>query len=382
MKKIAIILIPIVFLLVSPFASRGVLAVAVMHDILSSDQKNSWTARISKAPIEQHPTILLGNAQMGSNLYIPSGNSKHAIIVYIHGISPLGKDDPRLDYLARTFSRAGFVVLVPELPDMSPDKLSPDVIGEIEASIQYAYSRSDIVSDKKVGVFGFSIGSGPALIAISRLKPKVPIRFIISFGGYYDLREVITFSTTGKFAYRGQGYFLEPDNQTRWYFVQYYSDYIQNPNDTQILKNIAQAKLADSNTDVSSLVGQLSSEGKAAYDVTANTDPSKAGMLLDNLPDQLKSLINSLDPTEQIQNISGNLYIIHSTNDNVVPYTQSLELYDYFKNKTPSQLVLLSIFSHVNPMLPQLTLANIFTGYIAEFLKFWKLIYELLGYRS
>ena len=39
-------------------------------------------------------------------------------MVLVPGAAVLGRDEPRLQALARTFARAGFVVLVPELPEV------------------------------------------------------------------------------------------------------------------------------------------------------------------------------------------------------------------------------------------------------------------------
>ena len=41
-----------------------------------------------------------------------------AALVLVPGAAVLGRDEPRLQALARSFARAGFVVLVPELPEV------------------------------------------------------------------------------------------------------------------------------------------------------------------------------------------------------------------------------------------------------------------------
>lgn len=381
MKKFFLILLILTLLIVfSSQVYRVFLSALVLHDLIPQTKTN-WLGYITKNPIVEHPQIDFGNGKMETNLYRPNDRKKHAAIVFVHGVNELGKDDPRIANLAESLTHAGFAVLVPGLPDMSPGELNPAVISEIEASLRYAHSRTDIIQTNRIGALGFSIGSGPTLIAVSKIENEFPISFLISFGGYYDLKEVIAFSTTGHFTYQNQEHYIEPDPTSRWFFVRYYSDFLTNGSDSSILKQIAEIKISDAGADVSNLSSQLSPEGMVIFDLLTNTDPAKVSQLISSLPQQLQDFISELDPAEQVKMLKTNLYIVHSVNDNVIPYTQSLELGDYFRDKTKTNLFLLSIFSHVNPQFPPLTFRNFFTQYIPETYKFWRLIYDILSYQ-
>lgn len=380
-KLFILIIIAALVFLYFPQIQRRVLAGMVLHDLIPQFG-SKWLPYFARPVVTEHPVIEVDGIKMETNLFRPNDKEQHAAIVYIHGVNDLGKDDPRLVNLAQTFTRAGYAVIIPGLPDMSPGKLNPQVIPEIEESIKYMSGRKDIVDDKKIGVLGFSIGSGPSMIAVSNINPETTVSFLISFGGYWDLSEVIKFATTGHFSYQGQDHFIEPDSQSRWFFVRYYSDFIENQNDSNVLKQIAAMKIADPNADVSNLADQLSSEGKSIYDLITNTDSVKVNELINNLPEKLKAFITALNPKDQVKTISSDFYIIHSLNDNIIPYTQSLELYDNYKGNAKTELFLLKIFSHVNPVFPKFTPQSIFSDYIPEIYKFWKLIYDLLGYRG
>jgi len=379
---------PIIFLLIAalliiclPAVQRGSVALLALHDLVPQFG-GKWLPYVSKKIIVEHPQIEIEGEKLETNLYRPGGGKKRTALVCVHGVNELGKDDPRLENLAKTFARAGFVVLVPGLPDMSPGKLNPKVISEIEASIRYISGRADIVRQVKLGIFGFSVGSGPTIIAASRLQNQIPVSFLISFGGYYDIAEVIRYSTTGHFSYQRKDFFIEPDPESRWFFVRYYADFLKNQNDADILRQITQIKISDPGSDVSGLSDRLSPEGKSIFNLLTNADPQRVGELIENLPAELQSFVRGLNPKEQVEQLSANLFIIHSANDNVIPYTQSLELRNYFKGKTHTELFLLNIFSHVNPVLPPFTPGNFFKEYVPETYSFWKLIYEILGYRT
>ena len=378
LKFVAVAVIIVLVVVFSSQIHRAVLSGLVLHDLVPQTH-TKWFNYVTKNPIVEHPQIDYGAGKLETNLYRPADNRKHAAILFVHGINGLGKDDPRIVTLAETLSRSGFAVLVPGLPDMSWGKLNPEAINEIEASLRYIHSRGDIIETNKIGALGFSIGSGPTLIAVSRVENEFPVEFLISFGGYFDLKQVLEFSTTGHFSFQGQDQFIAPDPSSRWFFVSYYANFLTNGNDADLMKQIAQEKAADPSADVSSLSSQLSPEGKSVFDLLTNTDSAKVGQLIGNLPAQLQDFIHQLNPAEQVQSLKTYFYIVHSTNDNVIPYTQSLELNDYFKTKTKTNLFMLNIFSHVNLEFPPLTFKNFFTQYIPEIYKFWKLVYDILS---
>jgi hypothetical protein len=57
------------------------------------------------------------------DLYMPGGKVRAALVL-VPGAAVLGRDEPRLQAFARTFVRAGFAVLEPELPEVRQLRLS------------------------------------------------------------------------------------------------------------------------------------------------------------------------------------------------------------------------------------------------------------------
>ena len=61
---------------------------------------------------------------------------------WCRGPPSLGRDEPRLKALARTFARAGFAVLVPELPEVRRLALSRADADRVAAALRYLGGRS------------------------------------------------------------------------------------------------------------------------------------------------------------------------------------------------------------------------------------------------
>jgi hypothetical protein len=52
------------------------------------------------------------------------------------------------------------------------------------------------------------------------------VRFVVSFGGYYDLRNVLSFIATGYSDFQGKRYFRKPREYGKWVFLEYNLDWV------------------------------------------------------------------------------------------------------------------------------------------------------------
>jgi len=64
------------------------------------------------------------------------------------------------------------------------------------------------------------------------------VKFITSFGGYYDPINVIRFITTGYYEYRDEKGFLRPEPYGKWVFFVNNLDYVERESDRKILQEI------------------------------------------------------------------------------------------------------------------------------------------------
>jgi len=104
----------------------------VLADVAAGDQPSRLKARTP----EPRRLALAGAGPEGllGDLYWP-GEPAAAAIVLVPGAVEQGKDDPRLVAFAMTIARARFAVLVPEIPNLRTQRLSPDDARPIAAAI-------------------------------------------------------------------------------------------------------------------------------------------------------------------------------------------------------------------------------------------------------
>jgi pimeloyl-ACP methyl ester carboxylesterase len=121
------------------------------------------------------------------------------------GVHADGIDEPRLVKLARDLSAGGLTVLTPELPDLLRYQISPREPDMLEDAALWASSRPELAPDGRVGFMGISFSGGLSLVAAGRPSLAGRIAFAFSLGGHGDLSRVLAFLCTG----------IEPGGQHR-----------------------------------------------------------------------------------------------------------------------------------------------------------------------
>jgi hypothetical protein len=131
-----------------------------------------------------------------ADLYQGSAPPQGGVVV-VPGLTPDGKDDPRLVAFATSLARARFLVLVPDIPNTRALKVSAADSVSIGDAIEELAQRSATGAERRVGLVAISYAVGPALLAASRAPAITHVRFIVAIGGYYDIEAAIAFVTTG-----------------------------------------------------------------------------------------------------------------------------------------------------------------------------------------
>ena len=255
----------------------------------------------------------------------PAKKSSSALIIYAPFIEG-SLDDPRLINLADTFARAGFVVAAPwrgEDPFIVNLKDTEDVVSTVfflrdNTQLEIGY----------YGLFGISAYNGPVIAAAADPKIKDSIGFIISFAGYYDIQNVLRFVLTGQYSHRDIMGTIEPHSFSQ---------------------KILAKQLDYYNTDSESfLTGQ-----------------------------EFEKLRRGLSPSSFVDQLKAEFFIIHSTDDAMIPYTESMRLAEALEQRVPVHLILTAVFEHGT--YKKINLANIRHYYLPGIIGFYKFLYGLLA---
>ena len=349
--------------------------------------------RITEAPVRQAITFSGGGRTIPATLYYPPrtglgvaagtgpGDGAGTGVVLVHGVNETGKDDERIVWLADLLARSGFTVLTTDFLGFKSLTIRTSDVEELVASIQYLAGRTGEVGPGRIGLIGFSYGAGPTVIAAADPRVRDHVQFVVSFGGYYDLLNVIIFVTTGYYEFGEVRGWTVPNEYTRWIFLRYNLELISAQRDREILKEIAEAKAKNPGVEAGPLAATLGPEGRAAYELLVNRTPERVVGLVAALGPDVRQQIRFLSPSRVIGDLRARLLVVHSDPDDFMPKTESLRLATALESRGNVHLALLRVFNHVRPDFPALTPDSFFRVYLPEGRKVFRLVFDLVRQR-
>lgn len=361
----------------------GVLTALFMWDMLDGSTlhapERGKLAWLTPAPAMKTVAIAGKNGNIAADLYYIEGGKPRAGLLLTHGIIEDGKNDPRLKRFAYSLARVGFAVLVPDLKGMKSFRIAFSDVDDIVASTHYLASLKEIVDPKKLGLMGFSYAAGPTMMAAAAPELRDHIKFVVSFGGYYDPIDVIRFITTGYYEYRNERGHLQPQPYGKWVFFMNNVDYVGNESDRRILREIFKNEQMETPQDVEPLLKRLTTNGKYVYELLTNTDPNRTADLVQKIDPRLREYLQKLSMAPVVPAIRARFIIGHGSTDPLIPYTESLRLADAVGDKSRVHTAILRLFTHVDPSQNKFSFKQYFTVYIPSALQFYSLIYDLLS---
>jgi hypothetical protein len=304
---------------------------------LALPRTEAWLAPLLNEPTREEITLDVHGRRLYADLYRLA--KPRAAILLVHGLSRAGRRHPDLVRLARLLARHGELVLLPEFEGLTSFRLTGREVEEIQGAISHLSKLS-----ASVGIAGFSFGAGPAILAAA---DQPGVRWVGSFGGYADLRNVITYITTGVHTFRGERYLQRQEEYNRWKLLALLSGYVEGDGDGRLLRAIAERKLENPAQATAALEAELQSQGRSVMNLVLNRREEAVAPLLAALPPGVRVALDQLSPLSAVPRLSGRLLIAHGAGDESIPFTESLRLAEI--SSRPTRLVILQTFHHTGP---------------------------------
>lgn len=243
---------------------------------------------LTRDPMARALPVPPGSPRVVADLYTGASALRPPALVLVHGLSPTGKDDPRLRDAARLLARAGWAVAVPTVEGLTVLRLRP----EDAATVGTAVKALRDAGYPRVALLGISLGAGPMLLAASKPDIADRVAALLALGGYSSAVELLRYTLTGAYAYgeiTGRRPVLEP----------------------------AIAQFARANTEL------VDEAGRSLVD---NRDPARLDALVQALPGRTRALLDGLSPGRVVGSLRAPLFLVHGRQDPAVPFTESLRL--------------------------------------------------------
>lgn len=267
-------------------------------------------------------------------------------ILVIPGATPAGLDDTRVRAVARSLSRGGRTVFIPEL-DLYDEQLTRADLERIVAAVE---GLADF-TEGPVTAVGFSYGGSFALIAAADSDARQHLSRVATLGAYYDLAGVVQAITTGGTLVDDE--FIPWQGHPRAEAILIERTVELLPID---MRQPLQAAL-DGRLDPE----ELAPEARTLYEMVVNDDPHRTEELVTRSPPPVRSVIDDFSPASVADRIEVPVLAMHSTDDPVVPYGELIRLE---QGMPEAETVTVEVFSHVDfdpanlgswgPLLPDL----------------------------
>ena len=376
MKKIILLsLVIIVVIFFTAQIKRAFISALLLTDTVRPPEK-TLMGKLIDGPIVTAVTVPAKGGAVRADLYRPAKKGRHFPLLLVHGVNPTGKDDPQLVLLAKDLARAGFLVLVPDITGLKTLHLRISDAEDVLESFLYLINTG--YAWPRGGMVGISYGAGPVLLAAADARARDKVSVVSTFGGYYDLRDVLLFILTGTYEYGGQRGYIRPDTSLRWMFVYRNLDLLRSTADREKFKKIIEKQNQFEAAASDALAKTLGPEGRALYDFLVNTDQERFAPLYEKLPLTMRELVYQLSPARAVRYIKADFIIAHGTDDYAVPFTESKRLADAVDDKSRARLALLPQFMHVEPIEP--SAGDWFRRYVLGGWRLFSAFNDLLAY--
>jgi pimeloyl-ACP methyl ester carboxylesterase len=126
-----------------------------------------------------------GQAPLRVFVYAPVGRNPIGALLVAHGLHPKGPEDARLDRFMRILANAGFVAVVPALPDFMQLRCDANVAADFKCAFDALRALPECPVATP-GVLSISFGSYPALSLMCDPQRAQQVSGGVIFGGYGD----------------------------------------------------------------------------------------------------------------------------------------------------------------------------------------------------
>lgn len=274
-------------------------------------------------------------------VFEPASEGPHPTMVFVNGAVPLGPEEPAVVRLSEGLARAGYRVLVPDLPGLREGAITEQTATATTAVAREA-ARDPGTRDGRVGFFGVSVGASLALLSAG----EVGDRAVVASGlaPYADLENVVRLATTGTY--------VNPVSEEEGPFPYHPRQYLG----LVVARSLAQ-ELPEEDREVLlselppveeyqppqgdppdepepdplDVVRDLSPEefgpeARSLIRLLSNQDPARFDDLYGELPPELQENIEELSPVTGVEDVSTRLELASAPRDAYFPPSESWRL--------------------------------------------------------
>lgn len=147
---------------------------------------------VSRPLAGQRTSIGVEGEEVSALVFYPRKRSgRRGTILVIHGMSPMGNDDPRLTAVCSAFARCGYIAVSPLFPDIAAFTISAESVSRIAKTLCAVAANASLCPSGALSLFAPSFSAALSIIASSGEDTAGLVRAICSVGAFSSVRRVI-----------------------------------------------------------------------------------------------------------------------------------------------------------------------------------------------
>ncbi len=265
----------------------------------------------------------------------PRGEGPWPAWLFVNGAHPERRREPVVTRLAHGLARAGFLVLVPDLPGLGEGAITQRTLQATAGVTAAAVERPD-VRNRQVALIGASTGAGLALVTAGTEGFADRISVVAAVAPYANLDKLVCMATTS-----------------------HYEDEI----------GFERYDVTDLHREVvtRSLLEAAGEPGRAAVEaLLANTDPNRFAELYSALPDDVRTFVEQLSPLRVASRVKAPVEVIVPPRDEYFPLGEARSLEAALPNV---RLTVTGTLDHTRPSLGRIADFRSFLGFVVRGLR-------------
>lgn len=321
---------------------------------------------LTTAPLMERVRYPTPGGEADGDLYRPTAAGAHPGVVVCLGVVPFGVDHPQIQRLGEALARAGFAALLFWSPTMRDVRLDPEDVGGIALAYRWLVGQPCVDPDRS-GLIGTCVGGSFALMAAADPSIRDRVAFVTAWAPFASIRTLARDIASGTSAAEGAPAPWTVDQLTRRVYVRSLTAGLE-PGEAERLR-IGCAERGGRLDD-----GDLSTEGRAVYQLLSASDAREAEAALDRLPAAVQRRLDAMSPLGYLPDIHAPLLLLaHDHDDSVIPIAESRRLTAALAGRAGVRYTEFKMFKHLDPTkvrLPPVAL-------VRELVKFYRFVYPV-----
>lgn len=324
---LVILTVPVVLIVVNwSWIDAQARAIVVLSSVLETPVLTPVAEFVTGEPRFDDSDSIAGNPAL---VVKPKGEGPWPALFFVNGAVREGRELPEVQRLAEGLARAGYLVVVPDLPGLTSDEITPKTASET-AEVARAVSERPDARDGRVGLVGVSTGATLALLAAKAPSLEGRVSVVAGIAPYTEIRTILNIATTGHY-WDGERFApYEVDSFLSYVVARSLVAALPPGEDRETLRSELNGV---GRLDPDPLAGfrhraldDLGPEARSVVELLANEDPERFDELFGALPDGVREDLDKLSPLAGAGEIDAPVELVSGPRDKYFPISESYAL--------------------------------------------------------